>query len=91
MDEYAVPTVPEGSDAVEIVSALTLIVNAFCAVSAGLEESVACTVKVDDPTVVAAPETVPLFESSVSPAGSWPATIDQLYGADPPVAESVCE
>ncbi len=51
--------------------------------------SVTCTVKLLGPAVVGVPETTPVADASVSPAGSTPAEIDQVYGVVPPLAANV--
>jgi hypothetical protein len=43
------------------------------------------TVRFDVPAVVGVPLTVQLFGASVSPAGSVPPVIVQVYGPIPPV------
>lgn len=42
------------------------------------------------PDIIGVPETTP-SELSDSPAGNFPETIFQMYGATPPVAAMVCE
>jgi hypothetical protein len=83
---YAVPTVPAGSGlAVEIVGAatgLTVREKAFVAVP----PPVTWTVKLKAPAVVGVPPITPVEAFRLSPAGSAPAEIDQLYGVVPPVA-----
>ena len=51
--------------------------------------AVTVMVNVDVPVAVAVPEISPVEEASVSPAGSVPLAIDQVYGGVPPVAASV--
>ena len=67
-----------------------MIENAFVAVWAGEPESVACTVKLEVPTVVGVPLSTPAVLSE-SPAGSVPEASDQKYGCVPPAAASVWE
>jgi hypothetical protein len=47
------------------------------------------TVKLEVPAVDGVPEITPVPGVSVSPAGSVPLAIDQVYGGVPPVAVSV--
>ena len=54
------------------------------------EASVTRTVILETPVVLGVPVIAPAAES-VSPPGSVPDAIDQVYGAVPPVATSVCE
>ena len=68
-----------------MLEATTVIVNVADACSAGLSESVTCTVKVFVETAVAVPEITPVDESSDNPDGSIPLAMDQLNGAMPPV------
>jgi hypothetical protein len=80
--EYAVPTVPEGTEPVEIATGVTVVatvmVNDFAAVCAvGVVESVTFTVKLNDPDAVGVPEIVPPVES-VNPPGRAPELILQL-------------
>jgi hypothetical protein len=74
--EYAVPTIPVGSDEVEICKAGGLIVidNAAAADVDGEALSATFTVKLLDPAAVGVPEIVP-FAASISPAGSDPLAI----------------
>jgi hypothetical protein len=56
----------------------------------GLSElSVTVTVKVLCPDVVGTPVMSPVDASTLSPAGSDPEVTDQVYGAMPPLAETV--
>jgi len=67
-------------------------VNGFVAVSGvGTVESVTFTVKLKEPAAVGVPEIVPVAADIVSPAGSPPELMLQLYGAAPPVAPSIVE
>ena len=52
--------------------------------------SATCTVKLEVPAAVGVPVIPPVAGFNARPAGRAPA-IDQLYGAVPPVAASVCE
>jgi len=87
--EYAVPTVPAGSDGVEIVKA-GLIVSDSAAVVETDALSVTFTVKLLDPAVPGVPAIVPPADR-LKPAGSVPADTVQVYGDDPPEAASACE
>jgi len=55
----------------------------------GFSESVTCTVKLDVPIEVGVPEMTPVLAVRVRPDGGEPVTINQEYGAKPPVAENV--
>jgi len=86
---YAAPFVPAGSgDAVEMAGTALMVKTNACAVVAEAA-SVRVTVKFAIPAVVGVPEMTPVAAASVSPAGSNPALIDQVYGVVPPVATSV--
>ena len=77
--EYATPTVPFGSDVVEIDSgAITLKVKDLSEVWFGEEESVTLMPADELPTVVGVPEMVPVAAFSVSPAGKAPDAIDHV-------------
>jgi hypothetical protein len=88
--EYAVPTVPTGSDDVVIPKPGGLIVNDSAAVAVAEGLSVTFTVKLAVPAAVGVPEIVPPA-LRFRPAGSDPPASDQEYGGDPPVAVSGCE
>jgi hypothetical protein len=95
--EYAVPTCPDGTEAVVICSAVTAAatvrVNDLVAVSAlgfGVVESVTFAAKLKEPDTVGVPEIVPA-EDSVRPPGNAPESMLQLYGVVPPLAASVVE
>jgi hypothetical protein len=94
VDEYAVPTIPPGKEAVVIVSgstlAITLMENGLVAFCTGAEESVTCTVKSDWPAVVGVPLMVPSL-LKLRPAGNAPDVTVHEYGSVPPVAVSVVE
>jgi hypothetical protein len=55
-------------------------------VSADLSRAV--TVKVDEPCCLGVPETVPVVEFSVKPAGKVPDVTEKVYGVEPPDTES---
>ena len=55
-----------------------------------LAESLTCTVKFDVPAVEGVPEIVPPV-ASVSPSGSDPDVMLQVFPPAPPVAFRVCE
>ena len=59
------------------------------AVSAGLELSLAWTVKSLVPEAVGVPLIAPVEASRLNPAGRLPPLIDHVYGAVPPVPETV--
>ena len=88
--EYAVPTVPAGSDAVVILNAGGLIVSDSAAVVETDALSVTFTVKLLDPAVPGVPEIVPPADR-LKPAGSVPTDTVHVYGGDPPEAASACE
>lgn len=94
VNEYAVPTIPFGTEAVVIVSGnapeLMLIENRLVAFCIGEEESVTCTVKLDCPALVGVPLIVP-FLLKPRPAGNDPEVTVHEYGAVPPEAVSVVE
>jgi hypothetical protein len=85
---YAAPTTPFGVVEVPITSfGLIVRLNDWVAVCAGLPESVAVTVNVDDPAVVGVPAIAePL---SAKPAGKLPAVTAQLTLPVPPLAVTV--
>jgi len=93
--EYAVAVWPDGTELVVICTAgaaATVRVNDFVVVSAvGTVESVTFTVKLKEAAAVGVPEIVPVAADIVSPAGSAPELMLQLYGAVPPVAATVVE
>jgi hypothetical protein len=93
--EYTVPACPAGNALVVICTgtavALTVSVNVFVVVCAvGVVESVTFAVKLNVPAAIGVPEIVPVPDS-VTPAGSAPEAMLQLYGVVPPVATSVAE
>ena len=83
--EYAVPSVPEGSEEVVIardpgvVDAELIVMDEFTvAVWAGLLESSTVSVKAEVPLAVGVPEMIPVEALSVSPAGRLPAVTDHV-------------
>lgn len=60
-------------------------------ISAGLEESVTCTVIGKLPDAVGVPLSAPVNAVKVTPAGRVPDVIVQLYGAVPPEAARFAE
>jgi hypothetical protein len=68
----------------------TFRVRACFVFSGQTEESVAWTLKVNEPVAVVVPEIVP-FALRLSPAGSAPQEIFHLYGGVPPVAVNTVE
>jgi hypothetical protein len=93
-NEYAVPTIPFGTEAVVIVSvgapALMPMERGLVAFSTGEEESVTCTVKLDWPALVGVPLIVP-FLLKPRPEGNAPDVTIHEYGALPPAAVSADE
>ena len=67
-----------------------LIVILTLSVTPDEVESVTFAVKLDVPVRVGVPLMVPAADKE-RPFGNAPEAIDQLYGGEPPVAESVCE
>jgi hypothetical protein len=92
VDEYGVPTMPLGNEAVVIVSggALILMENSWVAFCTDEEESVTCAVNLDCPVLVGVPLIVPSW-LKLRPAGNVPDTTVHEYGVVPPVAVSVVE
>ena len=89
---YGLPTCPPGSDAVVMFSGTlaTAIDMAAEAVSAGLLESVASTVKeVTAPGPVGVPVMAPVLLSRLRPIGREPEVTDQVTGDVPPEEASV--
>lgn len=68
--------------------ASTVIEQDFVAVCLGTPVSITCSVKVDEPAAVAAPEIDPP-DVSVKPAGKAPALIEYVSAPTPPDVESV--
>ncbi len=58
-------------------------------VTTGLDESFTVTVTGKLPPIVGIPVMMPVLAARLSPAGSFPAVIDQLNGDLPPIAVSV--
>lgn len=75
--EYAVPTVPLGSDVVVISSAGALMVRLKAWLAVALAVSLTWAVKLNEPAVVGVPVIAPVDELSESPAGRELAEIDQ--------------
>jgi hypothetical protein len=94
VDEYAVPTVPLGKEAVVIVSigaVLLMLIESGCVTfCVGEEESVTWTVKLDWPALVGVPLIVPPL-LKLRPAGNEPDVTVHEYGAVPPEAVSADE
>jgi hypothetical protein len=81
---------PPGSELVEIEiegAPPTVMLSDLEAVSE--LASVTRTLKLLVPVPVGVPEIAPELGASASPAGKVPDRIDQLYGAEPPLAASV--
>ena len=78
--EYAVPAVPEGSEALIDNGAgpATTSERATDLLCAGLPESVIVAVKLAVPLAVGVPEIKPVVGARVSPAGRLPAVMDQV-------------
>ena len=70
--EYAVPTIPSGSDGVAIVNAADAIFMLSALIAVPLEASLTSTVKLTRPGDTGVPEIVPAAESA-KPPGSDPA------------------
>ena len=83
---YGTPTVAIGSVAVRlsVPDGLIVMVSDCETVFVGLLESVTVTVTVEAPAVVGVPLTVQPLR--VSPAGSVPELMEQVYGVVPPFA-----
>src|SRR5437764_10028239 len=78
--EYATPTIPSGSEAVEITSGAGLTWMPSACVAVALAASMSLAVNVARPGEAGRPEILPLGASSCRLAGSDPAEIDQEYG-----------
>src|SRR5205814_1850593 len=86
--EYALPTVPLGSDEVVITSAAGSIAMESCFVAVAFDESFTWTVNVLFPAAVGVPAMVaPLSER---PSGSAPDVVHVLPPV-PPLSANVCE
>jgi hypothetical protein len=90
-DEYAIPTVPFGNEAVVTISTGTptfiLMESGLLAFCIGVEESVTCTVKADCPALVGVPLIIPAL-LKLRPAGKLPESTVHEYGIVPPEAVS---
>jgi hypothetical protein len=73
---------------VELLSVISMV-NVLLDVTLAL--SVTCALKVYTARVVGVPLMAPVDEASVSPGGSVPELIDQLYGGVPPEAARTWE
>jgi hypothetical protein len=82
---------PQEVTGVPAVAEPTTTVKPRLAVCGVAVESFTCTVKDELPVAVGAPEIFPLAAPKLSPAGKAPELIDQVYGAVPPVANTVAE
>ena len=90
--EYGEPTAAAGSETVVTLSAAGTVMDSVTdAEAGGLSASVTVTVKSVVPVPVGVPEMSPVAGCSLSPAGSAPAVIDQVYLGMPPAAASVAE
>jgi hypothetical protein len=90
---YALPPVPDASDAVVIVRgepALAMVTLYACEVVLP-EPSATFTENVNVPDAEGVPANDPLPLDSVNPPGKEPDDIDQVYGAAPPVTETLPE
>lgn len=79
--EYAIPTIPPGSEVVVIFSELVVemvMLSAFVADICGEDVSVTLTVKDEVPDAVGVPEMTPVLAASVKPAGRVPESMDQV-------------
>jgi hypothetical protein len=88
---YGAPRTAVGTVVVVICSATTSNVNAFVATNAGVEESLTRTVTLFDPAAVGVPDTTPVLAPIDNPAGSTPAEIDHVLGANPPLTANSVE
>jgi uncharacterized membrane protein len=91
--EYAVPNCPPTKDEVVIWTGVApavaiAMLKLFVMLCAGELASVTLTVNEAVPAAVGVPLICPAL-LSVNPTGNAPEDIDQLYGAVPPLAESV--
>ena len=83
---YSVPTVPSGRVAVVMFGAEPEMMIDRAFVSESDTVSTACTMKLNVPVVVGAPEITPEVGSMVNGGGSVPALVDQVSAPVPPVA-----
>ncbi len=74
---------------IESADSITVSEPVIDLVRAGLDESLAVIVTEKLPPSVGVPETMPVLAARVSPAGSFPAVTDHVYGVVPPVAARV--
>jgi len=87
--EYAPPAVPAGKEEVVMPNPGGLITSDRGALVDTDALSVTLIVRLEVPAAVGVPEIV--LPERLSPAGSDPVAMDQVYGGDPPVAFSGCE
>ena len=91
--EYAVPSCPEGTEAVVtctgVTAAAIVMLSDFEVVCGVDEESLTWTVKEVVPACVGVPLIWPVETVRLSPTGNDPELIDHKYGAVPPVAVNV--
>src|SRR5947209_11703711 len=87
--EYAVPTVPAGSDEVVIPKGGALMVSVSAAVAETDALSVTLTVKLLDPAVPGVPDSVPPA-ARLSPPGKVPLATDHAYGGVTSEAPTAC-
>jgi hypothetical protein len=85
--------VPFGKLVVLIINCALIVMDSgpLVLTCAGLEESVAVTVKLYDPGTVGVPLIAPVAPFSVKPVGSPPEARLHVTAPLPPVACSVCE
>lgn len=88
---YGTPRIAVGTVVVVIASSTASNVNTLVATTAGVEESLTCTVTFFDPATVATPDTRPVLAPIDNPAGSAPEEIDHVLGASPPLTASCVE
>jgi hypothetical protein len=91
VDVYAAPTVPEGSAAGPMMASVTPTVSEYVLVTTADAVSIAVTTTLKGlpVAVVGVPVIVPVPALMLKPAGSPVA--DQVYGAVPPVADTVVD
>lgn len=71
------------------VAATVMLRGCVAVPGVGVAESVTMAVKLNAPVAVGAPEMAPVVGAKARPGGSAPALTLQVYGAEPPVADSV--